>query len=67
MSIDSGTLTVRELIALLGAVENQDAKVETEGCDCYGDAADVKVTTSGRVIIMRTPAADNVSEVDPPT
>lgn len=30
-------LTVRELIDLLKEV-NQDAVVDTEGCDCFGDA-----------------------------
>lgn len=31
------TLTVAELVTLL-LTQPQDAKVKTEGCDCYGNA-----------------------------
>lgn len=36
-------MNVRELIEKLEAVKNKDLEVRTEGCDCYGDVADVVV------------------------
>lgn len=35
-------LTIRELIKKLEAFPNQELPVYTEGCDCTGDAVDVK-------------------------
>lgn len=38
-------MTVRELIEALQALteEQKDLEVQTEGCDCYGDCASIKV------------------------
>jgi hypothetical protein len=43
---DGVTTTVRELIAALSKMP-QDAKVETEGCDCYGAARTVGMMPDG--------------------
>lgn len=45
-------LTVAELIAKLSEMP-PDAKVQTEGCDCYGPAAGVQIE-DGFVLITRT-------------
>lgn len=45
-------LTVKELIERLQRMP-QEAEVYTEGCDCFGDAVDVKLGTDGNVTIMR--------------
>jgi hypothetical protein len=37
-------MTVKELIQELSKC-NQDAEVETEGCDCYGDVGSVEEQT----------------------
>jgi hypothetical protein len=54
-------MTVRELIAKLEAMiaadpSVADVKVSSEGCDCYGDAVDVRDTNDGgdrRILIAR--------------
>ncbi len=51
--IDGETMTVRELIQALHEMP-YNAAVSTEGCDCYGDAAKVKLDKDGKsVTILR--------------
>lgn len=45
-------MTVADLINKLQLLP-PDAKVETEGCDCIGDAAGVVIETDGTVLITR--------------
>lgn len=51
-------MTVKELIDALQGVEDQDAEIMTEGCDCYGDVARLDVTTRGEVTLMRSDPHD---------
>jgi hypothetical protein len=48
-------MTVRELIAMLQRVPNQDALIYTEGCDCEGpsDGIDYDVKNPDAVTICR--------------
>jgi len=52
-------LTVAELIEELKKAP-QDAKVFTEGCDCYGDVGSVEIDKNGKEVgLMRTSPNDH--------
>jgi hypothetical protein len=46
-------MKVHELIKELQGIENQNAEVITEGCDCNGEASRLFVDNDGDVIICR--------------
>jgi hypothetical protein len=45
-------ITVAELITILQTMP-QDAKVDTEGCDCYGPSDGATLESDGSVLITR--------------
>lgn len=46
-------LTVRDLIALLEAIEDKSKLVESDGCDCTGPARGVVEADDGTVLVCR--------------
>lgn len=49
-------MTVSELIEKLQKAP-QDAKLQGDGCDCYGDVARVFLTSDGEVMLARSDGA----------
>jgi hypothetical protein len=49
-------MKVSELIALLQKAP-QDAELQSDGCDCYGDVARVFLTDEGKVMLARSDGA----------